>query len=160
MWREKGRPGHPERRPGCPPPQGGTAEVQGGPGDPRAFAGAAATPVFGRPANWAAQTRNGAAAHPQSHPPPHTTPRPTPGRGKPHNSHKGRGSLRQSAAIAAVWRSLPRSGRIPFKFRAQAAPPAEHGTTAPVPAGRRPFWTLPPGRAASYEGARPPYAAR
>ena len=73
-------------------------------------------------------------ARPHTHqatPTPHATTRPTPGRDKPHDSHKGRGSLAQSAS--AVCASLTRPGRIPFKSR----PPCrdKRPRTGPGPQG-------------------------
>ena len=116
MEREKGRPGHPERAKGRPPTQGGPQRPAGGPGDPRAFAGAAGTPFFGRPANWRGTGPERRRPHPhQATPPATATTRPTPGRDKTRQFASG--TARPGGAIPP---GVRRPGRIPFKFRAQA----------------------------------------
>ena len=89
---------------------------QDGPADPRAFAGAAGTPFFGRPANWRGAGPNRRRPHPhQATPPATATTRPTPGRDKTRQFASG--TARPGGAIPP---GVRRPGRIPFKFRAQA----------------------------------------
>ncbi len=131
-WDGKKGAGTPTGRQGLPTPAGRPTASQGRPRRPPVRWWGLPGPRFsGGPRTG--RHRPG-TARPHTHqatPTPHATTRPTPGRDKPHDSHKGRGSLAQSAS--AVCASLTRPGRIPFKSR----PPCrdKRPRTGPGPQG-------------------------